>query len=101
MALDVVFRKRASADLTNLFDYLNALNPSAAQSYVADVRSACLGLGEFPEKAPRYDDRYRMLVVRNHVVFYRHETDRRRVVIARIIDGRRNIEAILRTSRSR
>jgi plasmid stabilization system protein ParE len=100
MAPEVVFRKRASADLANLFDYLNALNPSAAQSYVADVRSACLALSDFPEKARRYDDRYRMLVVRNHIVFYRYEAGRQRIVVARIIDGRRNMEAILRTARS-
>ncbi|NGO54766.1 type II toxin-antitoxin system RelE/ParE family toxin [Mesorhizobium camelthorni] len=93
MAPDVVFRKRASADLANLFDYLNALNPSAAQSYVAAVRSACLALSDFPERARRYDDRpqpRRFLPLRG----------RSTAVIARIIDGRRNMEAILRTARS-
>jgi len=40
-----------------------------------------------------------MLVIRNHIVFYRYEADRQRVIVARIIDGRRNIEAILRTAR--
>jgi len=94
--VEVVFRRRARADLNAILAYLNERSPVAAESYISTVRTACLGLGDFPEKAVRYDDRYRVLFVRNHAVFYRYERESQRIVIVSILDSRRDIDALMR-----
>jgi plasmid stabilization system protein ParE len=60
------------------------------------LRDACLRLGKFPEKAPRYDDRYRCMVFRNHLVFYRYDRGSDQIFIIAVLDARRDVKAILR-----
>jgi plasmid stabilization system protein ParE len=93
---EIVWRTRASRQLTEIHQYIDQKNPSAAAKYVSDLRQACLTLGEFPEKAPRYDDRYRGMVFRNHFVFYRYDRDSDQIYIVAILDGRRDVKAIFR-----
>lgn len=95
---EVVIRQRAVADLDAIFDYLNARNPSAARSYLETLRLACLSLADFPNKAPLYDDRFRALIVRNHAVFYTHDPISDRVFVVRILDMRRDVAALLRST---
>lgn len=98
---EVVWRQRAVRHLGEIFSYLSQQNPSAAKNYVAELKRACERLGEFPEKAPRYDERYRALVFRNHLVFYRFDREEDEVVIIGVIDGRRDVTAILRKLKDR
>ena len=92
---EIVWRTRASRQLTEIHQFIHQRNPSAAIRYASDLRRACLTLGEFPEKAPRYDDRYRGLVFRNHIVFYRYDRGSDQVYIVAILDARRDVKAIL------
>lgn len=68
---------------------------SAAEQYVDEIRQASARLIDFPDLGRRYNDRYRVLVVRNHLIFYWHEINQAEVVIVTILDGRRDVEALL------
>jgi len=59
--------------------------------------AACDRLRNFPPSGRAFDDSYRVLVVRNHLVLYRYEQRRTKVIIAAVIDGRRDVAALLRT----
>ena len=89
----VVWREDAKRQLRDITSYIKARNKSAAISYAEGIREACRGLSDFPEQGRRYDSAYRLIVYRNHVVFYRHERDV--VEISAVIDGRRDISEIL------
>jgi plasmid stabilization system protein ParE len=95
-AAEVVWRPRAARQLNQIFDYIHQHSPSAAVRYLSELRRACELLGELPEKAPRYNDRYRALAFRNHLVFYRFAREDDQVLIIAILDARRDVPAILR-----
>lgn len=92
---DIVWRKRAIRHVNAIAEYLHERNPGAAAKYVAGLYEASLVLRDFPEKGRAYDGRYRVLVFRNHIVFYYFEGARDRIVISAVIDGRRDVSSIL------
>lgn len=89
----VVWREDAKQQLRDITSYIKARNKSAAISYALGIREACRGLGDFPDQGRRYDSAYRLMVYRNHLVFYRHQPDV--IEISAVIDGRRDIAEIL------
>jgi len=91
MAAEVVWLDQAKDDVRQFLEYLHSKNPTAANSYVDDLEKACTGLADFPLQGFLYNERYRALVVRNHLVFYRYKQNDNEVVIVSIIDGRRDI----------
>jgi plasmid stabilization system protein ParE len=93
----VVWRSRAVRHLEELHRYLESRNPSAADRYLQQIYDSCSRLADFPEQAQRYSDRYRALVVRNYLVFYSYSEERDVVIIAAVIDGRRDISKLLRS----
>ena len=95
MAADVVWLDQARDDISELIDYLFPKNPTATLTYIAELESACSGLDEFPLQGRKYDDRYRAIVVRNHLVFYRYEPAHDKVTIVTILDGRRDVPRLL------
>lgn len=97
MAADLVWLVQAETDLQSIFEYISIENASAAKLYVEAILSACDRLRDFPLSGRRFDNRYRVLVVRNHLVMYRHQGTDGEVIVAAIIDGRRDIAALLRT----
>lgn len=97
MALSVVWLDAAKDDLRAFFDYLHPLNPVACRAYIAELERTAANLAEFPEQGRRYDDRYRVIVTRNHLIFYRHDAASQTVSIVRVIDGRRDLPNILGT----
>ncbi len=64
-------------------------------NYIADLEDASNGLADYPLRGRQYDDRYRAIVVRNHLIFYRYEPDQDKVVIVTILDGRRDLPRLL------
>jgi plasmid stabilization system protein ParE len=72
---EIVWSAQAYDDLDLLMAYLKPLNPTAAERYVEGIREACLELEPLPECGRLYDDRYRVLVVRNHLIFYRFASE--------------------------
>lgn len=95
MATKVVWLDQAKDDIQALLDYLHPRNPSAARSYIDDLEVACRRLAEFPLMGWRYNERYRALAVRNHLVFYSHDPKRDVVQIVAVIDGRRDLAHLL------
>jgi plasmid stabilization system protein ParE len=75
---EVVWRARAVRHLSELYQYLHERSLSAAAAYASGLYEACLALAEFPEKAPRYNERYRALKFRNHLIFYSYGSARDR-----------------------
>lgn len=95
MAIDIVWLDEAERNLQSVFDYISSDNPSAAETYVESILSACDRLRDFPLSGRVFDERYRVLVVLNHLVFYRCSDDNTLVTIVAVIDGRRDVGAIL------
>lgn len=94
--IEVVWRNRATRHLQQIYQYILVRNPSAAEKYASELQAACQALEQFPERAPRYNRRYRTLVFRNHLVFYRYDRQNARVYIAAIIDARQDVDRIAR-----
>lgn len=95
MAFELVFLDQAKSDLRELFDYLFSVSPRAAGRYVDGLENACGKLRIFPQSGRRYDDRYRLLVYRNHLIFYRVSEATSSVHIVAIVDGRRDPSTFL------
>lgn len=95
MATRVVWLDQAKDELRAILDYLHPLDPSAAITYVHDVEDACAKLADFPLQGRQYNNLYRALVIRNHLIFYRYDEIRDTVVIAAVIDGRRDLQNLL------
>ena len=95
MAAKVVWLDQAKDELRAILDYLHPLNPTAAIAYVRDLEVACTKLADYPLQGRQYNERYRALVLRNHLIFYRYDDTRDTVVIVTIIDGRRDIPNLL------
>jgi len=95
MAAEVVWLDQARDDLCELLDFLHPSNPTAALRYVDELEHACEGLADFPMQGWQYDERYRAVVVRNHLIFYRFEHSQNKIVVVAVIDGRRDLTRIL------
>lgn len=69
----------AEADLESIGDYIAKDNPPRAITFVRELRAACLGLSDFPERfpvVPRYADQgIRHRVHGSYAIFYRVEHD--------------------------
>lgn len=96
MTAELIWRKRALTQLEAIFDYIRADNPKAAKICVEEIIAASDRLRHFPLSGRAYDNRYRILVVRNHLVLYRHEQLAGRVILTAVLDGRRDVAALLR-----
>lgn len=95
MPVRLVWRKRAERQLQSIFRYISVDSPRAAETYVGNILEACERLLSFPLSGRAFDERIRILVVRNHLVLYRYERETSKVIISAIIDGRRDVAALL------
>ena len=95
MAADIVWIDHARDDLLAILDYIGKDNAAAAGSYVAGIEAACVKLAEFLKSGRAYNSRYRVVVFRNHLIFYTFEQNPDVVRIAMVIDGRRDLEHIV------
>jgi plasmid stabilization system protein ParE len=90
MRADLVWSAQAQDDLEAIFGFLEGKSPKAARSYTDGIIESCERLRDFPESGPAYSSRTRMLGFRNHVIFYRHNKSTQKVIIAKVVDGRRD-----------
>ena len=97
MEIDLIWLEQAEDDLQSIFDYISIDNAGAAETYTGSLVSACDRLRHFPLSGRAFSKRYRVLIVRNHLVLYRYERVDHEIIIAGIIDGRRDVAAWLRT----
>lgn len=95
MAARIVWLDQAKDDVRQIFDYIATDSPAAARNYVGGLTAACERLADFPLSGRRYDETFRCLVYRNHVIFYTYDETGRQVAIVMVIDGRRDLDELL------
>jgi plasmid stabilization system protein ParE len=95
MAVDIRWLEEANDDIQSILAYISSDNPKAASAYIEAIAQSCEKLSQFPESGRAFNERYRILVIRNHLVLYRYDAGAGEVTIARVIDGRRDIATIL------
>ena len=94
MAVEVVWLDQAKDDLREILDFIAKDNAFAALTYVEGIERARSKLADFPDAGPVYKSRFRWIIFRNHLIFYNHDTERRTVSIAAVIDGRRDMRRL-------
>lgn len=95
----VEFLPIAKQDLSEIVLYIkNELNnPQAAESFLDEVISAAERLGGFPYSNPVHNmikplkNEYRKTFVKNYILFYTVDENKKLVTVSRIIYGRRDI----------
>jgi plasmid stabilization system protein ParE len=95
MAFDVIWLESAQNDIHDILTYIAADNPRAAALYIQGLRAAGDSLAEFPNIGRSFDARYRVTVYRNHLLFYLVDRSAKTVEIARVIDARRDVNAVI------
>lgn len=93
---EIVWRDRAIRNLEAVSEYLRTRSPLAAERYVSELRISVASLAEFPNKGRRFDEKRRVLVFRNHLILYVVDPRGNRVIVADVIDGRRDIPSVIR-----
>lgn len=99
----------ASQDMVDIVVYiaLNLANPSAAEKLTVKFEKACEKLAEFPYAYHVYTPvkplkhEYRQVVVNKYNMFYWVDEGRKKVVIARVIYGKRDFSKIFKEVQSR
>ena len=89
----VVVSLRARSDILDIHSFLSERSPSAADRTLARFSERFDELREFPYLGPdrnEFRTSLRGLLIDGYVAFYLVEPDR--IVIVRVIDGRRDIE---------
>lgn len=87
----------AKTDLEAIGDWIAQDSPRRAETFVAELRDACLTLAELPEGfalVPRYESAgIRRRIYGNYLIFYRIVA--REIQVLHILHGARDYEAIL------
>ena len=85
---------KARRDLLEIYAYVAARNPSAAQNLMKDVDGKFANLSQFPfigrERSSLFPG-LRSLIVGSYLIFYVVEGER--IVVYRVLHGRRDIDA--------
>jgi toxin ParE1/3/4 len=92
--MKIIFSEEADSDLLHIHTYLAARNRAAALTLVNLFNTKIENLAHFPfigRERPIFARGLRSIVTENYVIFYRVE--RERILIVRILDGRRDIDA--------
>jgi plasmid stabilization system protein ParE len=90
--MKVVYAERARQDIADIYDSIAPHNPTAARRVEARIRTTCEGLADFPYASSATDEpnvRRVPLVRFPYTIFYRIDTRRDVVEIARVIHGAR------------
>ena len=103
MTYEVLRTDTADEQLTEIIRYIAMDSGSAdvALSYLDKLETAIMSLAEFPERGsfPRYAvlrrRGFRVLVVGNHLVFYKVYSDIKKVIVYAIVDGRRDYKGLV------
>lgn len=94
--MKIVFSEAADSDLLHIHTFLAARNRDAALALAKTFKTKIENLAHFPfigRERGSLARGLRSLVAENYVIFYR--VDRDRILIARVLDGRRDIDAEL------
>ena len=87
----------AETDLERIAEHIAQDNPPRALTFAQELRAACLGLGDFPERfplVPRYANRgVRHRVYGDYLIFYRF--DGASVTVLHVLHGAMDYAAVL------
>ncbi len=92
--MKIIFSDEADADLLRILGYVAERNPAAARGIAKVINEKIKRLGAFPflgRDRSVFARGLRSIVAESYVIFYRVEENC--VFIARIFDGRRDIDA--------
>ena len=92
----VVLRRSADRDLDDIYDWIAADDPVAAERHVRRIVAAAERLAEFPKSGrarPEISEGARSLVVGRYLVLYRIEGEH--VEIVRVVHGARDVGGLL------
>jgi toxin ParE1/3/4 len=92
----VLIRPAADRDMDEIFAWIAADDPAAAERLVSRIFDAAKSLARFPEKGPRrpeIGEAARSLVVGRYLILYRVGPDS--VDILRIVHGARDLGGLL------
>lgn len=95
MAVRLRWQDEAKDDLRSILEFISLENPRAATTYVQAIERACENLIFFPMSGRAYSHRYRALVIRNHLAFYRYDEAAEEIMIVAVLDGRRDLPTII------
>lgn len=94
---DIIITNRAEIELTEIYDYISKslMAENAASSFMKMFEDSVLRLEKMPEAyaiIENYNKKYvyRKLPIKNYVVIYRIDKEKKIVYIARIVYGGRN-----------
>ena len=104
MSCIVLITDKAERDMENAADYIeySLKNPIAANNLLEECGKAISALAEMPERFSLVNDSVlaswgiRCFPVKNYILFYRIDKERRTVHILRFLYGRSNWKSILR-----
>ena len=94
----VKITENARRDLRDTYSYINKelKVPEAAQRFYIDTLNSIYTLDKMPECYPIVRDErlaekgYRQMLVKNHIVFYTIDNEKKIVIVMRILYGRRD-----------
>ncbi len=94
--MKVVLSGHARQDLFAIGDFIAEDNPSRAQSFVMELRAACLDLGEAPFRFAQlagFEERgYRRRVFGNYLIIYR--VTEAAIIVLRVVSAALDVERI-------
>ena len=93
----------ARSDMVEIVEYISKelFNPSAAEKLANEMIQTAQRLTEFPYISPIYHTikplkyEYRKLIVKNYILLYYVEENAKKVVVARVVNARRDYERLL------
>lgn len=94
---DLFVSDRANADLRDIWQYIAAADPDAADRVLLRLDERMQVLQRFPRIGPARSDirrGMRMLVEGNYLILYEFDTRRDEVEIVAIVDGRRELSGL-------
>lgn len=83
--------------MEEIADYIGDSSPRASAAYVSAIFSACDRLADFPRSGRVIKDKYRLWVVRNHLIIYTFDDQSSKATVIAVLDGRRDLAALLET----
>ena len=98
MKYDIIRTDAAEEDLTALIHFIaeDSRSVQTALNYLDKLEKAVMNLATFPDIGviPRYKSLklqgFKVLIVENHLVFYRVNNEKKQVIVCRIIHGKQD-----------
>ncbi len=103
MAYNLTFTSTAGSDLDEILRYMSKelANPGAASAFLTRLEKVISEITDFPKCGKTVDNEFipvadiRKLPVSNYMLYYRVDESECRVVVLRIIYGKRNPQTII------